>query len=168
MIVGGTGLLLLVAAGMFGDAAVLASSQAGYWSSALVVAASFGSYRRMVARRVEDAAGTAADERDVIEKIEDPHDLYSQHSEEVSSTGVSDAIRAEKKRMKKNRRSLSDTARDSSAAFSLYRMVAYGVLVLGFFYLKGSSQLDIASYLLSLGLPIVLVVGVLLYGEGEK
>jgi len=164
----GAAVLLLVT--LPGGRSVLLSAQVGYWSSVLVVLASFGSYRRMVLRRLE--AGmipeTGAD-RDTIDKLEDPYDLYGEE-EDQSGEGrsVRELIREEKARMKRSRRSPMATARDAVPAFSLWRLGAYGVLVLGFFFLRGEGVLHLGAYLGSLALPIVLAVWVLMATEGRN
>ena len=166
----GGGLLLLITL-LTPERSFLFSAQVGYWSAVLVVLASFESYRRMVRRRLE--AGAVPDngsDRDVIDKLEDPYDLYSEDDEEKRSEEKSlrETIREEKKRMKKNRRSPMATARDAVPAFSFWRLGAYGVLVLGFFFLRDQKMLHLGAYLLSLGLPIVLAVWSLMRTEGRR
>jgi len=160
-------LLLLLLTLLTPDRSILLSAQVGYWSAVLVVLASFGSYRRMVRNRL--AAGMVPDtgaDRDTIDRLEDPYDLYRE--EEPPSVGersVKETIREEKARLKRNRRSALATARDAVPAFSLWRLGAYAVLVLGFFALRGAGMLHLGAYLLSLGLPIVLAVWSLMRTE---
>ncbi len=136
------------------------SSQIAFWTSLAVVLASFGSYRRMVAQRIE-AGMVASEERDPLEKIEDPYELYDEEETEPSEN-FREMVKEEKRRMKAQRRSPMKVARDAVPAFSLWRLGAYGLLVLGFFYLQGRGVLSLPVYLLSLALPIVLTVWVLL------
>jgi hypothetical protein len=163
-------LLLLLITLAFGERATVASSQVGYWSAALVVLASFGSYRRMVRRRLE--AGMVPEsgaDRDVIDKMEDPFALYDEKTEsspEISS--AKETIREEKARLKKRRRSPLAVARDSVPAFSPGRLGAYGVLVLGFFFLRNQGLLQVGAYLGSLALPIVLAVWYLMMTEARN
>jgi len=159
--------LLLLATLLSPERSILVSAQLAYWSSVLVVLASFGSYRRMVRKRLE--AGmvpeTGAD-RDSIDKLEDPYDLYGDEEEAPEpERSLRETIREEKRRMKKNRRSPMATARDAVPAFSFWRLGAYGVLVLGFFFLRAQGMLHLGAYLLSLGLPIVLAVWTLMRTE---
>jgi hypothetical protein len=162
------GALLLLITLLTPERSILFSAQVGYWSAVLVVLASFQSYRRMVRRRLE--AGmipeTGAD-RDVIDKMEDPYDLYGEDGEPGEERSLRETIREEKRRMKKNRRSPMATARDAVPAFSLWRLGAYGVLVLGFFILRDRQMLHLGAYLLSLGLPIVLAVWSLMRTEAR-
>jgi len=161
--------LLFLATLLSPERSVWISAQVAYWSSVLVVLASFGSYRRMVRQRLE--AGmvpeTGAD-RDSIDKLEDPYDLYGEEEEpKEPERSLRETIREEKQRLKKHRRSPMETARDAVPAFSLWRLGAYGVLVLGFFFLRGQGILHPGAYLLSLGLPIVLAVWSLMRTEGR-
>ncbi|GEM_PF-1235707 len=152
-----------------GRLAVLASAQVGFWSAALVVLTSFGSYRRMVRRRLE--AGMVPDagaERDTVDRLEDPYDLYSEEEGSEPQESLRETIRREKAHLKKNRRSPFTVARDAVPAFSLWRLGAYGVLVLGFFWLKGSGLLSLGAYLPSLALPIILAVWILMRTEGPR
>jgi len=170
MLTAGAALLFFVTL-LASDRSVLFSAQTGYWSAVLVVLASFESYRRMVRSRLEAGAvpDTGAD-RDVIDKLEDPFDLYAEDEEEKpgEEKSLRETIREEKARMKKNRRSPLATARDAVPAFSLWRLGAYGVLVLGFFFLRDQKLLHLGAYLPSLGLPIVLTVWYLMGTERRR
>jgi hypothetical protein len=70
--------------------------------------------------------------------------------------------------MKKQRRSPLRTAKDAAPAFSLWRLGAYGILVLGFFLLRDNGWLHLGAYLGSLALPIVLAVWTLMRTEGRR
>ena len=161
------GVILLLLTLLTGEAGVIASAQVGYWSSALVVLASFGSYRRMVLRRLEARSipVTGAD-RDVIDRLEDPYALYSEEeAAQEDDRSAREMIREEKARMKKQRRSPAAAARDAAPAFSFWRLGAYGVLAAGFFLLHGSRLLHLGAYLPALALPIVLAVWSLMRRE---
>jgi len=121
------------------------NSQIGFISSTLVVFASFISYRNMVNRRLE--SGAIADlERDTIDKIEDPHSLYGGKEEEsINKVDI-------------KRVSTLEALKSSRATLSLYRIGAYIVLILGFFYLNRTHQLDIIPYISSLSIPPVLII----------
>jgi len=128
--------------------------------------ASVISYRRMVTTRVANGIVTMDDGKDVIDKLEDPHDLYSEEIEEITKTeeakDVTEVLSEEKAQRKANRRSLGQTLKDSKAALSIYRLAAYAVLILGFMYLNRHGLLHIPSYLLALSLPPVIIVVMLL------
>jgi hypothetical protein len=119
--------------------------------------ASFLSYQKMVKDRVSNGIVVSEDNRDTIDKIEDPHNLYNEDSE-LDNKNIKEIIKDEKSKLKKNRRSIWQVTKDSKPALSFYRLGAYGVLILGFFYLNSNHKLDIKSYLFSLLLPIIAVI----------
>jgi len=124
----------------------LINSQIGFISSSLIMFASIISYRNMVQARVDMGMVVVDDNRDTLDKIEDPFDLYSEDdiSKEMNE--------------KKNRRSIWQTTKDSKAALSFYRLGAYGILIFGFFYLNNNELLAIGSYLFALAVPPVIIV----------
>ncbi len=148
----------------------LYTTQIGFFSSALVIAASMVSYRRMIQKRLEHYTPPLEEERDELEKIDDPHDLYddetdpekSKKTEAVSKEEFVKVVKEEKAKQKAQRRSISEVIKDSRASLSFYRVGAYILLVLGFFYLNRHHYLHIPSYLFSLSVPPVIVVIILM------
>ena len=155
-----TGAALLLISLAAGEVETLVSVQVGYWSAVAVVLSSFASYRRMVDRRL--AAGAVPEERDGLEKIEDPYELYDEENASGPET-PREMLREEKKRLKQSRRSAGETARDALPAFSLWRLLAYGLLAGGFVMLQQSHRMRLAPYLLSLSVPIVVSVTYLMW-----
>jgi len=160
-------LALILLSVIFFDIKILWNTQIGFVSAALVMFASMKSYRRMVNARVEHGIITTDDSKDVIDKLEDPYDLYSEEIKEEKVEDVAAAIKEEKSRLKANRRSLSQTLKDTKAALSLYRLGAYAVLILGFMYLNRHGLLHIPSYLAALSLPMLVIVFILV-GDKEN
>ncbi len=153
--------VLWVLVGLLFDETTLLNTQIGFLSSALVILASMQSYRRMVDTRVAHEVITTDIDKDVIDKLEDPHDLYSAPIETTPVEDIGSAIKEEKRRLKANRRSLGETLRDTKAALSLYRLGGYVVLILGFMYLQRHGMLSLLPYLIAIGLPPFIVAGVL-------
>jgi hypothetical protein len=145
------------------DTQILLNTQIAYISSLLIMLASLSSYKKMVRLGVDSGAILAHSDRDTLDKLDDPYDLYGQEEgdekEENDSTEV--------KEVKKRGRSFSDTLKDSKPSFSFYRIGSYLFLVLGFLYLNRQNLLHIPSYLLSLALPILTIVFILV-DEGKK
>ena len=133
------------------------NSQIGFITSSLVMIASIISYRNMVKSRVDAGIVVSVDNRDTIEKIEDPYDLYSQDVVEDNKP-MSEIVKEEKAKLKKNRRSIWQVTKDSKPALSFYRLGAYTLLILGFFYLNNTHKLDITSYLFALSIPPIIVI----------
>ncbi len=160
--------MLLVASGLFFDETVLLNTQIGFLTSALVMLGSMKSYRRMVEARVENEIITTDIDKDVIDRLEDPHDLYSEEIKEEPVEDIRSAIKEEKARLKANRRSLFEVLRDTKAALSLYRIGAYILLILGFMYLNRHGVLHLPPYLLSLGLPPFLIAWMMLRDSSKN
>ena len=154
-------MLLLLISIIFFDIKVLYSTQIGYVTASLVMIASIVSHRRMVNARVEHNIVTMDESADVIDKLEDPYDLYSE-DEVVEEKSFAQTVKEEKKKLKENRRSLFQTIKDTKASLSFYRLGAYALLILGFLYLNRHGLLHIPSYILSIGIPSVILVWVLL------
>lgn len=159
--------VLIVTSIIFFDIKVLWNTQIGFLSSALVMLASMKSYKRMVDTRVEHNIITIDDSKDVIDKLEDPHDLYSEEIVEEGEADLVETVKEEKQRLKANRRSLGQTLKDTKAALSLYRLGAYIILILGFLYLNRHGLLHIPSYLIALTIPMVLIVFVLISNKKD-
>ena len=152
-------LLLLIISIVFGGKLWIYNTQIGFISATLIMVASMISYRRMVNTRVEHGIVTLDDSKDVIDKLEDPYDLYSEEIvEEKTEEDLVEVVKEERKKLKQNRRSLGQTLKDTKAALSLYRLAAYAVLILGFMYLNRHELLHIPSYLLALSLPPMIIV----------
>ena len=151
---------------IFFDIKILYNTQIGFISATLVMIASMISYRRMVNTRVEHNVITMDDSKDVIDKLEDPYDLYSEEVvEEEEEKDLVETVKEEKKKLKENRRTLYQTLKDTKAALSMYRLGAYAVLVLGFLYLNRHGLLHIPSYILALSIPPMVIVIMLLLNK---
>lgn len=160
-------ILLLLVAIIFFDINFLYSTQIGYITSALVVVASIISYRRMVNARVKHNIVTMDDSKDTIDKLEDPYDLYSEDVKEEEKS-LAQTVKEEKKNLKENRRSVYETIKDTKAALSIYRLGAYALLIIGFLYLNRQGFLDIPGYIISLGIPSVILVWVLIKEKEQE
>ena len=143
-----------------GNRVWLLNSQIAFVSSSLIMFASIISYRNMVRARVDMGMVVADDNRDTLDRIEDPFDLYSEDEKRSTTEAKSlkEVVSEERENLKKNRRSIWQTTKDSKAALSFYRLGAYAILIFGFFYLNNNKILDISSYLFALALPPVIVV----------
>jgi hypothetical protein len=161
-------IVIILISVIFFDIKILWNTQIGFISASLVMLASMKSYQRMVDARVELNIITIDDTRDTIDKLEDEHDLYSEDIVEDESVDMLDAVKDEKLRMKKNKRTLSETIRDTKAALSLNRIGAYIVLILGFFYLNRHELLMVPLYILALSVPMLVVVFVLLSNKENQ
>jgi len=140
-----------------GERTWLINTQIGFITSSLVMFGSILSYRSMVYARLNVGA-ISDDERDTLDKLEDPYDLYDEEKvKNDEDKTLVEVVKEERENLKKNRRSFLETTKDSKAAFSFYRLGAYMLLIFGFFYLNNNKILDIPSYLFSLFIPPVII-----------
>lgn len=133
--------------------------QIAFLSSVLILLGSTYSYKQLVERRV--ASEDRPDDTDLIDKIDDPFDLYS---EEISSEAVADedvdlkaVVKEEKKRLKEEKKTFKNTAKSAPALVSIFRVVPYLFLVLGFIGLKNNELLSLVPFLV--GLAVGIIVG---------
>jgi len=133
---------------------MLANIFVGFFTSFIVVLASFISFQRLVNKKVPMHVN------DPIDTIEDPHDLYS---EDGDATDIKEVIKEEKKALKG--KVFKNAYRGVPASFSVYRIASYGVFVMGFIYLQSNKLLDLWSYLggITLGLAGAVLAGVLFF-----
>jgi len=160
--------IILVSSITLFDNKVLMNTQVGFLTASLVMFASMRSYRRMVNARVEHNIITMDDSRDMIEKLEDPYDLYSEEVSQEEEKDLKEVVKEERKKLKANRRSVGETLKDTKAALSIYRIGAYFILIVGFLYLNRQGLLHIPSYIISLGVPMLILVYVLLTEKEEE
>lgn len=141
----------------------------GFISSTVVIIASLLAYRRMVNTRVEHNIVTFDDSKDVIDILEDPYDLYSEDKKEIKEEkDLVEVVKEEREKVKANSRSLFETLRDTKAALSVYRLGGYVVLILGFLYLNRHGLLHIPTYIIALGLPPMIIVGLLVQDKTSQ
>jgi len=120
-------------------------------SSMLIVMGSLYSYRNMIQSRVGDV--NVDDVKDSIDMMDDPYDLYEEERES-EITDIKEMIKEEKARQKSN--IIENTTKNASAMVSVYRLIPYAFLILGFVGLENSHALKIIPYLLGLaaGIPV--------------
>ncbi len=148
----------------------LINSQVAFISSSLIMLGSMQSYKSMVKQRLVGVASVSAhNERDTLDKLEDPYDLFDDEDkkEDGEDKTLVEVVKEERANLKKNSRSIIQTTKDAKASFSFYRLGAYGVLILGFFYLNSNHFLKLIPYLTFLTLPTIVIV-VILMKQSDK
>ena len=133
---------------------LFANVQVASLSSFLVIVGASFAYKRMVDSKVSSESYES--ERDLLDEIEDPHELYSDEpineapAEELS---LKEIVKEEKAKIKTfSFKSIKHGARGSVSAF---RIVPYLFLILGFIALKNNAVLDLSFYLPSLLVGII-------------
>jgi len=162
---------LLIGAGLifiFASKSALYSFVVAFLTSSIVVLASFKNYKNMVDKRLVDASGEEFDDRDELDKIEDPYNLYDEMQANDEDKSFKDIIKEEKQRLKEQKRPLKQSIADSARAFNYIRLIAYAILVAGFFMLLKSKNLNMAFYLATLILPnIIAIVFLMNFNSGK-
>lgn len=111
------------------------------------------SYSRLVKKRVESKA---YEDEDALKKIDDPYDLYDDEEDIVDDENfdLKEYIKEEKRRLK-GKGTIKSTVSTSPALISIFRIVPYIFLVLGFIGLKNNQLLELVPYLSGLGVGVV-------------
>lgn len=123
-------------------------------SSFFIIAGSAYAYKKMVKNQV--TLENIDEKKDILDEIEDPHELYedfeidNRPSDELDIKAI---VKEEKKKIKIL--NIKDIKKGSKAGVSLFRLIPYLFLILGFIALKNNALLDISIYLPSLLVGIV-------------
>lgn len=128
--------------------------QVGFLSAFLIIIGSSYAYSRMVDSQV--AHGNYEDKRDILDTIEDPHELYG--DEEINDAPAEELdlkaiVKEEKAKIKTF--SLKSAKYGAKGSLSAFRIVPYILLILGFIALKNNNLLDLWYYLPALTVGII-------------
>jgi ABC-type multidrug transport system fused ATPase/permease subunit len=141
----------------------LLNLQVAFFSSLFVTLASFLSYKKNIENRLSNLDENSKDlseQRDKIDEIDDPFDLYSEYEEipenELTAEKIKEIINDERKKVKQN--SFKNTIFSATGFVSIYRILGYGFLIFGFFALNNNKILIPLAFIV--GLSIV-PIGVL-------
>jgi hypothetical protein len=153
---------ILVLGSYFYSAAAFANIQVAFASSFFIILGSSLAYRGMVKNKL--SSETYEDKRDLLDEIEDPHELYDEvaiNETPVEELDLKAIVKEEKAKIKTF--SLSSIKHGAKGSVSLFRLVPYLFLILGFIALKNNEVLDLSFYLPSLLIGII--VGSLVSNE---
>ncbi len=146
------------------------NTQVAFVSSLFIVIASFLSYRRNIQSRLSSLDLTKTnqnEDRDKIDEIDDPYDLYTEYEqipeEELTSEKIKEIINDEKSKVNKN--SFKNTLFSASGFLSIYRILGYGILIFGFFALNNNKIFLPIAFIIGLG---IVPIGVLFSKLLEK
>lgn len=124
-------------------------------SSFFIILGSMWAYKKMVHTQIE--AENIEEKRDFFDELEDPHGLYEEiiiDQTPLEELDLRAIVKEEKKKIKIV--NFRDMKKGSKAGFSLFRLIPYLFLILGFIALKNNALLDISVYLPSLLVGIVI------------
>lgn len=161
-------LCLILYSLIFQSSTWLLNTQVAFFSSLFITIASFLSYSRNVKNRLSniDSSKTSnIEDRDKIDEIDDPFDLYSEYEEvpqeELTTEKIKEIIQEEKSKVKRN--SFKNTIFSASGFLSIYRILGYGFLVFGFFALNNNKLFIPIAFIIGLGIvPICVLLSKLL------
>lgn len=132
----------------------LINTQVAFISSLFISLATFLSYKRNVSKRLKniDYDAQLSNDRDELDKIDDPYDLYDEEEinekKDFSASEIKDIIKEEKSKIKQN--SFKNTIYTSGSFISVYRIVGYVLLIFGFFSLNNNGIFNAMPYLAGL------------------
>ncbi len=139
------------------------SFSVGFFTTLILLYFSRLSYKNYVNSQVLKIDSNDKNNRDIIDKIDDPHDLYSDevivntNQEDIKDLDSQNIINSEKSKISiKN--SLKIGFKTLPANLSILRLFGYFILISGFFYLKNSNNLEISYYLIGITSGIILVI----------
>lgn len=128
--------------------------QVAFLSSFFIIAGSAYAYKKMINSGV--ALENIDEKKDILDEIEDPYELYDEtpiNETPADELDLKAIVIEEKKKIKIL--NLKEIKKGSKAGISLYRLVPYLFLILGFIALKNNGFLDISIYLPSLLIGII-------------
>ncbi len=146
----------LVLSTLFYSKVFYINAQVAYLSALFIIVGASFAYKKMVVSKVDTQ--TYEEPRDLLDSIEDPHELYNVNDEANKSAldkelDLKTIVKEEKAKIKTfSVKSIKHGARGS---VSLFRIVPYIFLVLGFVALENNHLLDVSIYLPSLLLGII-------------
>lgn len=128
--------------------------QVAFISALFVILGSSFAYKKMIKSQID--SDSYEDKRDLLDEIEDPHELYD--DEPINNTPIEELdfksiVKEEKAKIKTF--SLSSIKHGARGSISAFRIIPYIFLVLGFIALKNNEILDLIFYLPSLFIGII-------------
>lgn len=129
--------------------------QIAYLSSFFIILGSAYAYKNMV--KTQSEIENIGEKREFLDEIEDPYELYDEtpiNNMSADELDLKAIVKEEKKKIKIL--NIKDIKKGSRAGLSLYRLVPYLFLILGFIALKNNEVLDISVYLPSLLVGIII------------
>jgi hypothetical protein len=130
------------------------NAQVAYLSSLFVIIGASLAYKKMVITKVDSK--TYESDRDLLDTIEDPHGLYDEDSineAPAEELDLKTIVKEEKAKIKTF--SIKSMKHGVRGSVSVFRIVPYIFLVLGFIALKNNNILELSVYLPSLLIGIV-------------
>ncbi len=134
------------------------NAQVAFFSSLFITIASFLSYKNNIQNRLSNLdlskSNSQTVDRDKIDEIDDPYDLYTEYEEipesELTPEKIKEILNNEKSKVKRN--SFKNTLFSASGFLSIYRVLGYGILIFGFFALNNNKIFLSIAFMIGLGI----------------
>ncbi len=129
--------------------------QIAYLSALFIVVGTSFAYKRMI--HSQATATPTESERDLLDKIEDPHELFSDteiNDAPAEELDLKEIVKEEKAKVKVL--SVKNMKYGAKGSMSAFRLVPYLFLILGFIALQNNELLNLSVYLPSLFVGIVI------------
>lgn len=126
----------------------LLNTQIALIASIFVTGGSFLGYRKLILKRAKNYENI--DDRDLLEKIEDPYGLYEENSNQNLS--AKELFQEEKQKIKGFKKGVFNFISTSSAFLSIYRVFGYLFLIISVLFLIDKKIFYPIHYFLGLSL----------------
>lgn len=151
--------ILTISAWFIGGQITMLNAVAGFVSAMLVVAASAFGYYRLV-----DGAGEVTTNHnlpDITEQIDDKYGLWDEDSEVLDDP--KELLKEQRLRLKRSKRGLKSIVKTSKPAISIYRLIAYVILIVTVYKLISANMFEAVAFLSGSTVAPLLVAGYLYF-----
>ncbi len=148
------GVELLIGMTYFYSSTLFANVQVAFLSSLFVILGSSFAYKKMIHTQLDSE--DYEEKRDLLDEIEDPHELFDEseiNNAPAEELDLKEIVKEERAKIKTF--SLKNMKHGAKGSVSLFRLVPYVLLVLGFIALQNNHILDLRFYLPSLLIGII-------------
>ncbi len=152
------GIEILIFMTFFYSQKIFLNIEIAFLSSLFIILGSSFAYKNMIHTKLD--ANQYEDDRDPLDSIDDPYELYDKVNDEVRGDNapaeefdLKQIVKEEKAKIKTF--SLNSAKHGLRGSFSVVRLVPYILLVLGFIALKNNNVLELSFYLPSLLIGII-------------
>jgi len=148
------GVQILIFITYFYSQKIFLNIEVAFLSAFFIILGSSFAYRKMIHSKVD--SGEYEEDRDVLDTIDDPHELYDDveiNDAPAEELDLKQIVKEEKAKIKTL--SLKNAKHGIRGSFAVMRLVPYVFLVLGFIALKNNGVLDLVYYLPALLIGIV-------------
>ncbi len=146
---------IIILATYFISYAVFINTQVAFLSAFFIILGSSYSYKRMVNAQIK--SGNFEDKRDLLDTIEDPHELYDDtpiNNAPYEELDLKSIVKEEKAKIKTF--TVESAKYGARGSISAFRLIPYLFLVLAFIALKNNELLSLWYYLPALTVGIII------------